>query len=323
VTRARRIAAFCAGLAAVASVLASLVAWSDGVLWVGALVRPWIVPHLVAQAIVGGAALLLGKRLQGAVALLFAATHALDVAASLRSASEVVAAEGADVDDATVAVVNLAFFNADARAAATWLLTERADVAVVLETNDRHLGVLRETLAAYPHANVVGSRFDAGGVAVFSTAPIRDVDVFFPADSLPQLAATLDLPKGPLRLYAVHVMPPLNRSCVGAHDAAFLELGARVFEDVDAGIPTLVAGDFNAAPWSPRFVAFERASGLEHGRRGGGLLNTWPEWPLLSFVGMPVDHVAAGGGARVASLRRGPPIGSDHRGLAASVRIRR
>jgi endonuclease/exonuclease/phosphatase (EEP) superfamily protein YafD len=81
----------------------------------------------------------------------------------------------------------------------------------------------------------------------------------------------------------------------------------------------LVAGDFNATPWSPHFRDLIEAAGLRHAADGRGYLATWPSWFWPARI--PIDHILLKGPLTVTSLRRGPAVGSDHYPLIADLRL--
>ena len=77
----------------------------------------------------------------------------------------------------------------------------------------------------------------------------------------------------------------------------------------------LLGGDFNATPWSFPLRGFDGQAGLV---RRTHALPTWPagqvtpqrlHWPLPL---LPIDHLFASSDWHVATLERGPDLGSDH-----------
>ncbi len=79
--------------------------------------------------------------------------------------------------------------------------------------------------------------------------------------------------------------------------------------------PLLLAGDFNATPWSRRMAALNRLCGLAAPRLP---VATWPA--AAGALGLPIDLALVRGGARLTALApwQGVP-GSDHRGLLIGV----
>lgn len=77
----------------------------------------------------------------------------------------------------------------------------------------------------------------------------------------------------------------------------------------------ILAGDFNAAPWSNSLKREEAALGLVRRTRA---LPTWPAEAVshnrlgLPFPVLPIDHVYAGRDWATVKVERGPKLGSDH-----------
>ncbi len=78
--------------------------------------------------------------------------------------------------------------------------------------------------------------------------------------------------------------------------------------------PLILAGDFNATPWSWMLVRFGWAQGL---RRGGHFSFSWPSFlPLQVFL---IDNVFVSAPLGVRSFAIGPDVGSDHRPVVAKI----
>jgi endonuclease/exonuclease/phosphatase (EEP) superfamily protein YafD len=85
----------------------------------------------------------------------------------------------------------------------------------------------------------------------------------------------------------------------------------------DRSGPLVVAGDFNAAPWSRRLDELWRLCALAPPR--------WPPatWPVAAGpAGVPIDNILVRGGARLVSLDTwGAELGSNHLGLLARIAL--
>jgi endonuclease/exonuclease/phosphatase (EEP) superfamily protein YafD len=92
----------------------------------------------------------------------------------------------------------------------------------------------------------------------------------------------------------------------------------RQLADISAGIdldrPYIVAGDFNATPWS---AAYETVPGARAG--DPRFEGTFPAF--LGALGLPIDHIKFGGGLVLVDYRAGPDIGSDHLPLVATFAL--
>jgi len=80
---------------------------------------------------------------------------------------------------------------------------------------------------------------------------------------------------------------------------------------------SIVAGDFNVAPWSHYFRTTLERSGLSDCAAGHGLAPSWPsQFPPL---GIRIDHCLASHHWRSIDVRLGPSNGSDHLPLIADL----
>jgi endonuclease/exonuclease/phosphatase (EEP) superfamily protein YafD len=83
--------------------------------------------------------------------------------------------------------------------------------------------------------------------------------------------------------------------------------------------PVIVAGDFNATPFSPIFKKFLKVSGLKDSRNGFGWQPTWPA--LLPFLWIPIDHILVSPDIKIHYRETGSYIGSDHFPVIAELSI--
>lgn len=87
---------------------------------------------------------------------------------------------------------------------------------------------------------------------------------------------------------------------------------------VAATPPLIVAGDFNAVPWSHTMHELAAQAEVRLVRRGLGLTRTFR--PMPGF-GLPIDHVLVSDAWQVLGLEYGPPGGSDHTPLIVDLRL--
>ncbi len=83
--------------------------------------------------------------------------------------------------------------------------------------------------------------------------------------------------------------------------------------------PVVVAGDFNAGPWSHGFQDFMAKTGLT---RHATLAPTWPAWPI-ALPQVALDHILVSGDLAVVRGGTGPAVGSDHLPVVAEVAMRK
>jgi endonuclease/exonuclease/phosphatase (EEP) superfamily protein YafD len=111
-------------------------------------------------------------------------------------------------------------------------------------------------------------------------------------------------------IVAVHPPSPVFAANLPTRDRILADL-ATTITTLDG--PVIVAGDFNATPYTPAFRDFVHAAGVATFRR---LPATFPN--RLGDAGLPIDHVMVRD-AGLARLQALPSIGSDHRALAATI----
>jgi endonuclease/exonuclease/phosphatase (EEP) superfamily protein YafD len=120
-------------------------------------------------------------------------------------------------------------------------------------------------------------------------------------------AAEIKLPEG-VAILAIHPVSPSNEFRADQNDRQ-LQFAAdwAVAQDGLA----VVAGDFNATPWSYGFRRLLSSADLSNSARGFGLDLSYPANanPLLR---VPIDHLLFSDGMAVVDRRLGPAMGSDH-----------
>jgi endonuclease/exonuclease/phosphatase (EEP) superfamily protein YafD len=220
------------------------------------------------------------------------------------------AAPSGEGDSVTLASINVGYRNADPQLLADWLRETRADVVVLLEASPGFSDRL-VALGGY------GARVEAAGsglfnIAVVSRFALRDTRVVRDDNGIPRLETRVGPPDRAFALAAVHPMPPLTPVY---HAASVQQLEDAAAALARSPLPAVLAGDFNATPWSlaPRNLA-------KHGlRRASGLQPTWPAI-FGGWFGIPIDQVMVSDGWQVVERAVGHDIGSDH--LPVMVRLR-
>lgn len=142
------------------------------------------------------------------------------------------------------------------------------------------------------------------GLALLSRKALDGARVSIDADGIPAIESRVVLPGQAIALTVVHPMPPLSPYW---HQKRNLGLQVLLQKNAAHGLPGLVAGDFNASPWSQALrgvqaLGWQRASDLN------------PSWPSLGrgWLGIAIDQVVVNGPWRVADQGLGPNLGSDH-----------
>ncbi len=199
------------------------------------------------------------------------------------------------------------------RRALEWARSQNADIILIGEY-PKGLSPEDDLPDDYPH-RFAGPPQSATGayatrLAVFSRVPLDDTTIHRGPGPHERDFATFSVAMGDrqLNVIAVHPVPPMTAKLTVERDQQIAQLAPLARE------PFLVAGDFNATPWTPAFADIP-------GRRVGAYLFA-PTWlSKLPLVGLPIDHVLGSPTLKVSRYEVGPNLGSDHRALLARVHL--
>lgn len=221
------------------------------------------------------------------------------------------AADGTSDRQLGVIAANLHFTNSDLRPLRALVDGEAADVVFLAEIGP---GAARElaSWSAWPH-QVRLPRNDPFGLALVSKHPITGLKLEESPSGVPLLRATIDWHGTTIVVSVIHPMPPLSAAFARERDQVLAQEAA---QHARHARPALMAGDFNASPWSGAFSGPARADFL---RASAALPGTWPA--ALSWAGIPIDHVLASPHWSLLATRVGPDIGSDHRPVISRLAL--
>lgn len=186
------------------------------------------------------------------------------------------------------------------------LAEQEADVVFVSELT----GTLRQRLAA-AHAHHA-TRPDAG-IGLFTRWPIEAVEWGYSPAQRPYLVATLNTPRGRLRVIGAHPPPPVSAAVSADRNYTLHKIGELAGR---SDLPTIALGDLNVTMLNPQYAPVE-ATGLRNVRDGRGLLPTWPS-PLPLRI--PIDHILHSAALETCDAGVLPSFGSDHLPLRADLR---
>jgi endonuclease/exonuclease/phosphatase (EEP) superfamily protein YafD len=117
------------------------------------------------------------------------------------------------------------------------------------------------------------------------------------------------LPDGPtVSILGIHPLSPTTEGTAALRDAQ-LSFAGRWAADVSG--PTVVAGDFNAGPWSHGFRELADDGDLRDSQRGFGLQPSFPAGSSPA-IRVAIDHVLVSEEVAVVDRTLGPALGSDH-----------
>jgi endonuclease/exonuclease/phosphatase (EEP) superfamily protein YafD len=301
--------------------------------WPLELVHHFVPQYGLVAVSVAAASLLRRCRGQSAAAMLLASCFGLahwtapilhpayfDAAAAVPRTVE---AGSASAKRVTLITNNIYVLNRRREDLMKWLASRPAEVIALQEADGGLTDRLRAGEDGYPHRLVAEDTLvtrdgwpGRESIVVLSRYPILEHRLLRPwAKAWQVVLVRLDVADG-LRpwIVAIHAPTPIYKDSLPTRDLILEKLG-----EVIAGLdgPVIVVGDFNASPYTPVYRGFTEVAGLA----------TFRHFPAsyparLGGFGVPIDHVLARGAARVAELHALPPIGSDHRPLAATLILR-
>jgi len=216
----------------------------------------------------------------------------------------------------TVVVANVHRLNDDATAAVAYLRDRRPDVAAILEVDAAWANAVAGLADIFPY-RVVRPRTDNFGIALLSRWPLDDVTVVdFGVPGRPSIVATV-LAASHFRFIATHPYPPFHGRATAVLNAHLEAVAAAA---AASPLPCIVAGDFNATPWSHPFRTLVAKGGLRDTAVGRGVQATWnARYPVPRI---PIDHILVPPSVTVVRRVVGPDIGSDHFPIEAELILR-
>ncbi|MBK7901922.1 MAG: endonuclease/exonuclease/phosphatase family protein [Proteobacteria bacterium] len=216
-----------------------------------------------------------------------------------------------------VVTANAWFANTDHAALVAWLSRSDADIIALQEITPQWALALEPLARAYPYRKVM-ARDDPYGIALLSRWPIADVQTMdFSGDGMPSLVANLDVDGRTLRVIALHTRWPVLPDLQVARDRALQQAAALALTQPES---TILLGDLNITPYAPAFARLMSESGLQDAFAGEAWRPTWQAgfWPLA----LPIDHVLVPRRSCVTGHEIGGYVGSDHRPLQVTLRLR-
>ncbi len=192
-----------------------------------------------------------------------------------------------------------------------WLKTADADVILLLEVSPDWEQALAPLRKSHPHG-VTRPREDNFGIALFSRLPLAGCDVSsWVDDGMPTVSALVQAGEKRFRFIGVHPLPPMGRKAEKTIQAQMKSVADFVRQH--PGEPCVVAGDFNATPWSAAVQTLRRECPLDFRTPKPA----WrPTWQARSLFALPIDQALCTPPLFFASREIGPDLGSDHRAQA-------
>lgn len=155
-------------------------------------------------------------------------------------------------------------------------------------------------------ALVRGRQVEAVSFGFSSTSP-RAVELGF----LPEGWAT------PVTVLGIHPLAPTDEERADLRDA---QLGFAGQWASSQGGPFVIAGDFNATPWSFPFRRLMASADLMNSQAGFGLQPSFASTSNL-LLRVPIDHLLHSPDLEVTDRILGPDLGSDHFPLVVDLQL--
>lgn len=210
--------------------------------------------------------------------------------------------------------------NEDPAGVRAFLAAERPDLLLILELSAPQPEAFGLAALGYETA-AEAVRLDNFGIGLYvrrdgaarlvpGTAHVAALG----GDEIPSITAELAWGAESLHFVGVHSMPPMSAEGRARRDLVLRAAGQFLQGSGRLGV---LAGDFNATPWSPIFGELTKTFGLRDSRRGFGAQASWPTG--FFALRIPIDHVLTTPGVAVLERRIGPDLGSDHHPVVVTL----
>lgn len=200
---------------------------------------------------------------------------------------------------------NARYDNADPELLIDLLYEQNPDFVTLQEVTPRLSSRLSEIGNAYPYQHICNANRIVGGTAILSRHPWADGTSPACKEKGLLALATIDMDGLPLQVAAVHLYWPWPHQ-----QPAQIKRIAPLLKT--PGPFAIVAGDFNAAPWSAAVQQIASASGTR-------IMSPGPTWlppaapvSLRPIAGLPIDHILINGIDAINAPVRLRDAGSDH-----------
>ncbi len=217
-----------------------------------------------------------------------------------------------------VVSLNVYYGNPQARALATYLTQEDADLVLLTEITPPTMQILKTELAnIYPYIHDA-SRHGAFGIALFSKEAFDSSQTVNFRPTTRRSGQSIVAEVGGVTFIGMHPLPPTAKRYAQLRDGELAKLQSFVEDLVkkDADVPLVLLGDFNASPWSHPMESLFRETPVKHGGTGLGLQGIWPTWRIYGrgsiVFGAPIDHILISEPISTVSYKTKLIAGSDH-----------
>ena len=196
-----------------------------------------------------------------------------------------------------------------------WLRTVDADVVFLQEASLRWARFIRRADLGWTVIDPRPRDYESFGTLALVPvdADVTFVDVLYRRSP----AVTLEVDGEAVTVLGIHALSPYGRAQSEIRDTEFLELADWVN---GLGNLVIVAGDFNASPFSWSFRRLLQVSDMQNSLDGFGLQPTWPTTNV--FLRIPIDHLLYTDGFEVVDRQVLGSFGSDHFPIVVDLALR-
>lgn len=182
-----------------------------------------------------------------------------------------------------------------------------ADLVLIQELNHEGVRAADAMADLYPH-RLLEPRSDNFGMGILSKTPLRSPWTHpVGGYAVPLMEVKVEALGRMIQVWNLHPVPPAGEHNSQQRDAYLEEVVRRASKEG----ALVVAGDFNAAPWSKGYRHIVDGLRLADSAYGRGLSPTW--FGMGALWQLPIDHALFRGGLRVVERKVGERLDSDHR----------
>ncbi|PYE88430.1 endonuclease/exonuclease/phosphatase family protein [Phyllobacterium leguminum] len=202
--------------------------------------------------------------------------------------------------------LNLRYNNREPAEVLRLIGRERPDIITLEEASPQWEPTLKLLEAGYPYRQYCRNGTNAWSVGILSRRPFAEDGQSGCVGDGSMAFARFDLGGAPVTVVALHLGWPWPFD--QPQDIALIFPHLAQMEG-----PLLIAGDFNAVPWSNAVRRIETASGTH---RASGIGPTYAPFALPAglrpYIGLPIDQILTSPAVRIAKIATLRAVGSDH-----------
>lgn len=213
--------------------------------------------------------------------------------------------------DLVVVIANVNKKSHDPEALLAWVKQSPTNLVVLSELSPGYAEALQRHAFGHFHHRALRPSISPTGIGLLSDRPLRNVRFMPDALGALRLEADIDIENKSVRFIAIHPKPPKSTPKHTERDRLVRGLAAST-----KGMPTIIAGDLNATPWSSALLG-------THSRDLARITGYAPTYPTegRGIVGFPIDHILVSPHFGRIQSERGPNIGSDHLPVRGALRF--